>query len=144
MPLNASRCRPRSSRAAFADAVRSTLAELGVEHLDAVVHNAGAGVFAPFTETTEEQLDQLVAEHLKAPFFLTQALLPLLADGGRILNVSSGLARFTGPGFAAYAIDEGTGTCRPARAAPLADMESLNVLLLRPGAAARHPGLVAA
>lgn len=48
------------------------------------------------------------------------------------------------PGFAAYAIDEGTGTCRPARAAPLGDMESLNVLLLRPGAEARHPGLVAA
>jgi len=48
-----------------------------------------------------------VRVHLKAPFFLTRALLPLIADGGRVLNVSSGLARFTLPGYAAYAAMKG-------------------------------------
>lgn len=58
-------------------------------------------------DTTEEQFDELVAVHLKGPFFLTQRLLPLLADGGRILNVSTGLARFALPGHAAYAAAKG-------------------------------------
>ena len=92
---------------AFSDAVRSTLDGFGVEHLDHLVNNAGTGVFASFAETTEQQFEQMVLVHLKAPFFLTQALLPLMADGGRILNVSSGLARFTGPGYAAYAAAKG-------------------------------------
>jgi NAD(P)-dependent dehydrogenase (short-subunit alcohol dehydrogenase family) len=59
------------------------------------------------TETTEEAFDKLVNVHLKATFFLTQKLLPLLADGGRIVNVSTGLARFTFPGAAAYAAMKG-------------------------------------
>lgn len=75
--------------------------------LYALVNNAGIGVNVPFSETTEAQFDQLCAVQLKGPFFLTQALLPLLADGGRILNVSTGLARFTLPGFAAYAAMKG-------------------------------------
>ena len=91
----------------FADTVRGVLADLGRDRLDALVNNAGAGVHAPFASTTEQQLDEMVQHHLKAPFFLTQALLPLIADGGRILNVSSGLARFTGPGYAAYAAAKG-------------------------------------
>ena len=92
---------------AFTAAVRQTLAALGVDRLDALVNNAGAGSYAGFAETTEEQFDEMVRVHLKGPFFLTQALLPLIADGGRILNVSSGLARFTGPGYAAYAAAKG-------------------------------------
>ncbi len=91
----------------FAATLRGTLGDLGVPRLDYLVHNAGAGVYAPFAETTEQQLEDMVRIHLKAPFLLTQTLLPLLADGGRILNVSSGLARFTGPGYAAYAAAKG-------------------------------------
>ena len=126
--------------AAFAATVRSTLAELGVEHLDAVVHNAGAGIYAPFTETTEEQFDQLVAEHLKAPFFLTQALLPLLADGGRILNVSSGLARFTGPGYAAYAAAKGAVEVLTRYQAQELGSRGIRVNTLVPGAIATDFG----
>ena len=77
------------------------------ERFDHLVNNAGLGVHASFAETTEAQFDQLVAVHLKATFFLTQRLLPLIADGGRIVNVSSGLARFSFPGYAAYAAMKG-------------------------------------
>jgi NAD(P)-dependent dehydrogenase (short-subunit alcohol dehydrogenase family) len=58
-------------------------------------------------ETSEEQFDQLMNVHLKGPFFLTQKLLPLMKDGGRIVNVSSGLARFSLPGYSAYAAMKG-------------------------------------
>ncbi len=92
---------------AFALAVREQLARWDVQRLDFLVNNAGIGVHAPFAQTTEAQFDELVRIHLKGPFFLTQALLPLLADGGRILNVSSGLARFAVPGYAAYAAMKG-------------------------------------
>jgi len=91
----------------LASAVNATLADFGVERFDYLVNNAGSSVFEPFVETTEEQFDELIRVHVKAPFFLTQTLLPLLADGGRILNVSSGLARFTSPGYAAYAAAKG-------------------------------------
>jgi NAD(P)-dependent dehydrogenase (short-subunit alcohol dehydrogenase family) len=93
---------------AFAARVRALLGRDGLAPaLHALVNNAGVGVHAPFADTTEAQFDQLVAVHLKGPFFLTQALLPLIADGGRILNVSSGLARFTIPGYGAYAAMKG-------------------------------------
>lgn len=104
LPLDVS---DSASFGGFVSAVRRTLDDFGAEHLDALVNNAGSGVFAPFAETTEAQFDAMVAIQLKGPYFLTQALLPLLADGGRILNVSSGLARFTGPGYAAYAAMKG-------------------------------------
>ncbi len=77
------------------------------DRFDALVNNAGIGAHAPFAETTEAQFDELMNIHLKGPFFLTQKLLPLIADGGRILNVSSGLARFALPGAAAYASMKG-------------------------------------
>lgn len=96
-----------SAFAEFAATLRSALRELGAERLDYLVHNAGTGVYAPFAQTSEQQFDDMMQIHLKAPFFLTQQLLPLLADGGRILNVSSGLARFTGPGYSAYAAAKG-------------------------------------
>ena len=75
--------------------------------LDFLVNNAGVGVHASFAETTEEQFDQLVNIHLKATFFLTQKLLPVLCDGARIVNISSGLARFSNPGYSAYAAMKG-------------------------------------
>ncbi|MEP4547390.1 MAG: SDR family oxidoreductase [Saccharospirillum sp.] len=72
-----------------------------------LVNNAGVGVHKTFEETTEDEFDQLMNIHLKAPFFLTQQLVPLLEDGGAILNVSSGLTRFAIPGYAAYATMKG-------------------------------------
>jgi len=77
------------------------------KQFDYLVNNAGIGINASFAQTSEAQFDQLVNIHLKGTFFLTQQLLPLIADGGRILNLSSGLTRFTQPGFAAYAAMKG-------------------------------------
>jgi len=77
------------------------------ERFDQLVNNAGVGAHASFADTTEAQFDQLVAVHLKGTFFLTQKLLPLIEDGGRIVNISSGLARFSFPGYAAYAAMKG-------------------------------------
>lgn len=76
-------------------------------HFDYLVNNAGIGIYNAFAETTEAEFDELMRIHLKGPFFLTQALLPLLADGGRILNVSSGLTRFAIPNYGAYAVMKG-------------------------------------
>jgi NAD(P)-dependent dehydrogenase (short-subunit alcohol dehydrogenase family) len=67
----------------------------------------GLGIHTPFTETTEEQFDQLVNVHFKGTFFLTQTLLPLMVDGGRILNISSGLTRFSHPGNSVYGAVKG-------------------------------------
>lgn len=74
---------------------------------DFLVNNAGTGVYSSFAETTEEDFDHLMNVHVKGVFFLTQKLLPFLNDGGRIVNLSSGLARFTTPGYAAYATMKG-------------------------------------
>jgi NAD(P)-dependent dehydrogenase (short-subunit alcohol dehydrogenase family) len=94
--------------ATFADTVRETLASHWQrDRFDFLLNNAGLGAHASFAETTPAQFDQMVAIHLKGPFFLTQTLLPLIADGGRILNVSSGLTRFAMPGFAVYATMKG-------------------------------------
>jgi NAD(P)-dependent dehydrogenase (short-subunit alcohol dehydrogenase family) len=100
--------RETKSFGAFAEALLARLRDtFGRERLDALVNNAGTGAHASFAETTEAQFDELVNVHLKATFFLTQRLLPLIEDGGRILNVSSGLARFALPGYAAYASVKG-------------------------------------
>nr|WP_315189275.1 SDR family oxidoreductase [uncultured Albidiferax sp.] len=93
---------------AFADRLRCALqATWQRDTFDHLVNNAGHGEFAPFASTTEAQFDGLVNVHLKGVFFLTQTLLPLLADGGRIVNFSSGLTRLNYPGFAAYAAMKG-------------------------------------
>lgn len=92
---------------AFADAVKQQLQQWGSTGLQGLLNNAGEGLYAGFAETTPAQFDHLVAVHLKGPYFLTQALLPLISDGGRILNVSSGLARFALPGSSAYAMMKG-------------------------------------
>lgn len=91
----------------FAARVRQVLDGWGRERFDHLLNNAGHGQTASVADTSEAQFDELFRTHLKGPFFLTQALLPLIADGGRILNVSSGLARFTMPGYAAYAAMKG-------------------------------------
>jgi NAD(P)-dependent dehydrogenase (short-subunit alcohol dehydrogenase family) len=91
----------------FAVKVRDALKTFQKERFDFLINNAGIGVYASFAETTESQFDQLVNSHLKGTFFLTQKLLPLINDGGRIINLSSGLTRFTFPGYSAYAAMKG-------------------------------------
>ena len=91
----------------FAAKLRDALKAWQRDRFDFLVNNAGIGIHASFAETTEAQFDQLMNIHLKGVFFLTQKLLPLLADGGRIINLSSGLARFSLPGYAAYGAMKG-------------------------------------
>lgn len=92
----------------FAESVTTVLKDnWSRDNFDYLVNNAGIGISAPFMETTEEQFDTLMNIHLKGVFFLTQSLLPLIKDGGRIINISTGLARFSLPGFAAYASIKG-------------------------------------
>ncbi|MEC3982182.1 SDR family NAD(P)-dependent oxidoreductase [Amycolatopsis sp. H20-H5] len=93
---------------AFADDVRRVLKDGWCrDTFDFLVNNAGHAVMAPFTETTVADFDGLVNVHLRGVFFLTQKLLPLLADGGRIINLSTGLTRFTGEYTSAYAAMKG-------------------------------------
>ena len=79
----------------------------GADRFDFLINNAGTGLLAPFASTTESQFDQMLTIHFKGVYFLTQKALPLLRDGGRIINISTGLARFTGPGYSAYASMKG-------------------------------------
>lgn len=81
--------------------------ELKVSKIDALVNNAGSGYHESFKDTTEKGFDDMVNIHLKAPFFLTQKLLPMFNDSGSIVNISSGLTRFSFPGYAAYATMKG-------------------------------------
>ncbi|PBQ31007.1 short-chain dehydrogenase [Sphingobacteriaceae bacterium] len=76
-------------------------------HFDFLVNNAGIGIYNSFEATTEEQFDELMNIHFKGVYFLTQKALPFLNDGGRIINISTGLARFSSPGYAAYASMKG-------------------------------------
>ncbi|KUL24521.1 SDR family NAD(P)-dependent oxidoreductase [Actinoplanes awajinensis] len=92
----------------FADRLRGVLRDrFGREDFDFLVNNAGVGVHATVAETSVEAFDQLLNVHWRGMFFLTQKLLPLIADHGRIVNLSTGLARFTGDGYAAYASMKG-------------------------------------
>lgn len=92
----------------FAARLKASLAEtFEADRFDFLVNNAGIGMNTPFAEVTEAQFDSLMNIHLKGVFFLTQRLLPLIADGGRIVNLSSGLARFSLPGYSAYAMMKG-------------------------------------
>jgi NAD(P)-dependent dehydrogenase (short-subunit alcohol dehydrogenase family) len=93
---------------AFARTVKDTLETTWQRPtFDFLVNNAGMGVHASFAETAEADFDRLMNVHLKGVFFLTQALLPMIKDAGRIINISSGLARFSMPGYAAYAVMKG-------------------------------------
>jgi NAD(P)-dependent dehydrogenase (short-subunit alcohol dehydrogenase family) len=73
------------------------------DKFDFLINNAGTGLYGPFAKTSEEQFDQALNIHFKGPFFLTQQALPLLNDGGGIINISSGLTRIVYPGSSAYA-----------------------------------------
>lgn len=107
---------------------------------DFLLNNAGHGVYAPFAETTEAQFDALVDVHFKGVFFLTRELLPLIADGGRILNVSSGLARFSLPGYSAYACMKGAIEVLTRYLAKELGPRKISVNTLAPGAIATDFG----
>jgi NAD(P)-dependent dehydrogenase (short-subunit alcohol dehydrogenase family) len=91
----------------FVKEVGKALQGLGADHFDFLVNNAGTSHHAPIEKTTEEDLDSIYNVHFKGVYFLTQKLLPLINDGGRIVNISSGLTRFTLPGSSAYASMKG-------------------------------------
>lgn len=93
---------------AFVAEVKTTLKNtFNADKFDFLINNAGIGIHASFAETSEEQFDTLVDIQFKGPFFLTQKILPVLNDGGAVINISSGLARFSTPGYAAYAAMKG-------------------------------------
>ena len=103
-------------------------------NFDFLVNNAGVGVHANFVDTTLEQFDLLMNIHLKGPFFLTQKLLPLMNDGGRIVNISSGLARFSLPGYGTYAAMKGAMEVLTRYQAKELGERGISVNILAPGA----------
>lgn len=92
----------------FVDRIKGVLErDLGLKSFDFLINNAGIAVHAMIAETAEADFDRAMNVHFKSVFFLTQKLLPVIADGGRIVNISSGLTRFTMPGYATYAAMKG-------------------------------------
>jgi len=81
--------------------------EYGSNKFDFLINNAGTGTYNLIAETSSEQFDEMMNIHLKSVYFLTQAALPYLNDGARIINISSGLARFSLPGMSVYAMMKG-------------------------------------
>ncbi|MDO6819618.1 SDR family oxidoreductase [Zobellia sp. 1_MG-2023] len=81
--------------------------EYGNPNFDFLINNAGTGLYNPITDTTEEQFDEQMNIHFKGVYFLTQKALLFINDGGRIINISSGLTRFSFPGASAYACMKG-------------------------------------
>ena len=106
------------------------------DSFDFLVNNAGTGLHASIAETTEAEFDELVNVHFKGVFFLTQKLLPLIADGGRILNISSGLTRFSLPGYSAYASMKGAVEVLTRYQAKELGARGISVNTLAPGAIA--------
>jgi NAD(P)-dependent dehydrogenase (short-subunit alcohol dehydrogenase family) len=93
---------------AFAAKLKTTLKEkFDATHFDFLINNAGIGGYSPISDATEAFFDELLNIHFKGPYFLTQKLLPLMNDGGGIVNVSSGLTRVSVPGSSAYASMKG-------------------------------------
>lgn len=119
----------------FAQTVKEQLQQhWHCETFDYLVNNAGIGVYAPYVDTTEAMFDELMRIHFKGPFFLTQHLLPLLKNGGRILNVSTGLARFALPGYAAYAAMKGAMEVLTRYQAKELGERGISVNVIAPGA----------
>ena len=130
-----------SSFAAFADTVRQQLQQYWQrDSFNYLLNNAGIGINAPFTDTTEQQFDQLMRIHVKGPYFLTQQLLPLLADQGSILNVSTGLTRFAVPGYGTYAAMKGAMETLTRYWAKELGPRGIRVNILAPGAIATDFG----
>lgn len=92
----------------FFEKLKTTLKDtFETEHIDFLINNAGMGLYGSLAEMKEEDFDSLLNVHFKGVFFLTQKALPQINNGGRIINLSSGLARFSLPGYSAYASMKG-------------------------------------
>ncbi|RSK31752.1 SDR family NAD(P)-dependent oxidoreductase [Hymenobacter metallilatus] len=88
----------------FFEQVNATLSStFATDRFDFLINNAGTGLYQPYDQVTEQQFDDMLNIHFKGPFFLTQKALPLLNDGGGIINISSGLTRIIYPNSSAYA-----------------------------------------
>lgn len=125
----------------FAGQVAALLsAYFKADRFDYLVNNAGVAAHSSFVDTTEAQFDQLMNVHLKGSFFLTQRLLPLIADGGRILNITTGLTRFSPVGYAAYAAMKGAVEVWTRYLANELGPRGINVNSLAPGAIATDFG----
>lgn len=142
-----------SSFAGFVAQVRTVLRDLWQsDSLDALVNNAGTGGGMAFAELTEEYFDTIFQTNFKGPFFLTQALLPLLADGGRVLNISSNASRGSSPGYSAYGASKAALTSLTRYLAKELSPRGIRVNALSPGpvqsnfgdgAFAKHPEYIA-
>lgn len=120
---------------AFFQAAKDTLKSVfDAEKIDFLVNNAGIGIHASFAETTEDQFDSLMNIHFKGTFFFTQKALSLLADGGGIINISSGLARFSTPGYSAYASMKGAMETLTKYQAKELGSRGIRVNIVAPGA----------
>ncbi|MEJ7684392.1 MAG: SDR family oxidoreductase [Segetibacter sp.] len=104
------------------------------DKINFLINNAGIGIYAPFAETTEEQFDDLLNIHFKGVFFLTQKALPIIEDGGGIVNVSTGLARFCTPGYSAYAAMKGAMETLTRYQAKELGARGIRVNIIAPGA----------
>lgn len=127
------------------DAFFSTLkevlnSEFNTDRFDFLINNAGTALYALFQDTTEEQFDQVLNIHYKGVFFLTQKALPILNDGGSIVNISSGLARFTYAGSSAYAAMKGAIEVLTRYLAKELGPRGINVNVVAPGAIATDFG----
>ncbi len=121
----------------FFDRVKQTLtATFGTDYFDFLINNAGAGLAASFAETTEEQFDLVLNVQFKGVFFLTQHALPLLNDGGAIVNISSGLTRSVYPQRAAYASMKGAMEVLTKHQAQELGARNITVNVVAPGATA--------
>lgn len=105
-----------------------------------LINNAGFGLDNSIMETTESQFDSLMNVHVKGPFFLTQTLAPLLSNGGRIVNLSTGLTRFVLPGKAAYATMKGAVEVMTKYMAKELSTRNITVNVVAPGAIATDFG----
>lgn len=124
-----------SSFERFAKEVQSQLKHVWQrDTFDYLLNNAGTGLYTPYADTTEAQFDDALNIHFKGPFFLTQRLLPLIKNGGRILNVSSGLTRFAQPGSSAYAAMKGAMEVLTRYQAKELGARGISVNIIAPGA----------
>ncbi len=124
-----------SSFDGFADKFRSALkSEFNADSFDALVNNAGVGLHADISNTDEAGFDSMVNIHLKAPFFLTQKLFPIINKGGSIVNISSGLTRFSFTGYDAYATMKGGVETLTSYQAKFLGAKGIRVNTVAPGA----------
>lgn len=113
---------------------KELVATFNTNKIDFLVNNAGFGIHASFLETTEENFDDLMHVHFKGVFFLTQKMMGIMNDGGGIVNISSGLARFSLPGYGAYAAMKGAIETLTKYQAKELGVRKIKVNVVAPGA----------